>query len=350
MKLLKRGIFTTLIAAGGLSLLAYSWTYTPQGRLDLPAAIIAKVATLSAEPLVLDLADVASERQKANAQMGAMLRQAPVTDAVTISDLQVPGSGHSMRVRQYRPSDTEALPFMLWMHGGGFWMGNQLEDWDGRIAALAADAGIVIFSVDYRLAPEHPWPAAVDDSYEALLWLHANADNLNLDADRIAVGGGSAGGNLAAAVAIKARDENGPAITAQLLSVPVTDASDTVYPSDSAFAEGYVLTAQNIQAMVAAYIPNPADRLNPLASPLLAVSHAGLPRALIITAQYDPLRDEGEAYGEKLRQAGVPVEVIRYDGAIHGLMGSIGSMRDAHRAKVDLLKQSVGQGSTRLDG
>ena len=343
MKVLKRLIVIVSLAAGGLSLLAYSWTYTPQGRLDLPAAIIAKVATLSAGPLVLDLADVASERQKANVQMGAMLRLAPVTDAVTISDLKIPGPGHSMRLRQYRPPQAEALPFMLWMHGGGFWMGNQLEDWDGRIAALAADAGIAIFSVDYRLAPEHPWPAAVADSYAALLWLHANAADLGLDADLIAVGGGSAGGNLASAVAIKARDESGPAITAQLLSVPVTDATDTIYPSDRAFAEGYVLTVQNIQAMVAAYIPNPADRLNPLASPLLAGSHAGLPQALIVTAQYDPLRDEGEAYGEKLRQAGVAVEVIRYDGAIQGLMGSTGSMRDAHRAQVDLLKQSFGQ-------
>lgn len=343
MKLLKRASVIILFALGGLGLLAYSWTYTPQGRLDFTAAVIAKVAALSAGPLVLNLADVASERQKANAQMGAMLRQAPVTDAVTISDLEIPGPSQSMRVREYRPPHTVALPFMVWMHGGGFWMGNQLEDWDGRIAALAADAHIAIFSVDYRLAPEHPWPAALDDSYAALLWLHANAAELGLDPDRIAVGGGSAGGNLAATLAIKARDESGPAITAQVLSVPVTDASDTIYPSERTFGDGYVLTAQSIEAMVEAYLPNPSDRLDPLASPILAASHAGLPQALIVTAQYDPLRDEGEAYGEKLRQAGVSVEVIRYDGAIHGLMGSIGSMRDAHRAQVDLLKRSIGQ-------
>ena len=334
MKILKRFFIFSLLAVCGLILLAYSWTYTPQGRLDLPAAIIAKVATLTAKPLVLNPADVASQRLQANAQMGAMLRQAPVTDKVVISDQQIPGPSGSIRLRQYRPPGRDKLPVMLWIHGGGFWMGNQLEDWDGRVAAIAADAGVAIFSVDYRLAPEHPWPAAVDDCYAALLWLHNNAADQGLDGDRVAVGGGSAGGNLAAVVALKARDENGPAIAAQLLTVPATDASDTVYPSDRTFAEGYVLTAQNIQAMTTAYLPNPADRLHPLASPMLAHSHADLPPALIITAQYDPLRDEGEAYGEKLRQAGVPVEVIRYDGAIHGLMGSIVSMNDAHRAHV----------------
>jgi acetyl esterase len=339
MKILKRLIFLILLTVCGLGLLGYSWTYTPQGRLDLPAAVIAKIATLNAEPLVLDPVSIDTQRQQANEQMGVMLRQAPVTDEVTIGDRHIPGPGGSIRLREYRPPGEGMLPVMLWIHGGGFWMGNQLEDWDGRVAALAADAGVAIYSVDYRLAPEHPWPAAVDDSYAALLWLHENAAALTLDGNRIAVGGGSAGGNLAAVMALKARDENGPAIAAQLLSVPATDASDTVYPSDLDFAEGYVLTAQNIQAMMAAYLPNPEDRLHPLASPLLANSHADLPPTLIITAQYDPLRDEGEAYGEKLREAGVPVEVIRYDGAIHGLMGSLDSMRDAHRAQVALLNQ-----------
>ena len=228
---------------------------------------------------------------------------------------------------------------MDWGEGVGFTGGyhHQLEAWDGQVATLAADAGVAIFSVDYRLAPEHPWPAAVEDSYAALLWVHENAASLAVDQNKIAVAGSSAGGNLAAVIALKARDENGPAIKAQLLTVPATDASDTVYPSDEAFAEGYVLTAQNIQAMLDAYLPNPADRLDPEASPLLASSHAHLPPTLVITAQYDPLRDEGEAYGEKLREAGVPVEIIRYDGAIHGLISSIASLRDAHMAEVGLL-------------
>ena len=151
--------------------------------------------------------------------------------------------------------------------------------------------------------------------------------------------GSSAGGNLAAAISLKARDENGPAIAAQLLTVPATDASDTVYPSARTFAEGYVLTSQDVEAMIAAYLPNATDRLDPTASPMLATSYKNLPPALIITAHYDPLRDEGEAYGRKLREAGIPVEVIRYDGAIHGLMGSLESMRDAHQAHVELLEE-----------
>jgi acetyl esterase len=339
MKILKRLLLFVALVACGLGLLVYSWTHTPHGRLDLPAAIIAKIASLSAGPLVLDPSDMAAQREKANDQMGGMLRLAPVAEEVAISDRQIPGPGGNIRLRQYLPSGNETLPIMLWIHGGGFWMGNRLEDWDGRIAAIAADAEVAVFSVDYRLAPEHPWPAAVEDSYAALVWLHENAGTLGLDANRIAVGGGSAGGNLAAAISLKARDENGPVIAAQLLSVPATDASDTVYPSDRTFAKGYVLTTQSIEAMMTAYLPDPSDRLHPTASPMLAPSHANLPPALIITAQYDPLRDEGEAYGKKLQEAGVPVEVIRYDGAIHGLMGSFDSMRDAHRAQVELLKQ-----------
>lgn len=338
MKILKRLALIVLLAVIAVGLLAYSWSFTPHGRLDLPAAIIAKLASLNGEPLVFDLANIDTQRQAANDQMGAMLRRAPVTDGVTMSDRHIPGPGGDIWLREYRPEGEGAFPVMVWIHGGGFWMGNQLQDWDGLVSAIAAEAGVAIFSVDYRLAPEHPWPAAVDDSYAALLWVHENADDLGLDGSRIAVGGGSAGGNLAAVVALKARDENGPAIAAQLLFVPATDASDTVYPSDQAFAEGYVLTAQNIGAMLTAYLPNPADRLHPHASPLLANSHAGLPPALIVTAQFDPLRDEGEAYGEKLRAAGVPVEVIRYDGALHGLMGSFDSARDVRRAQVALLK------------
>ena len=339
MKILNRFLLFILIVAGGFSLIAYSWTFTPQGRLDLIAAIIAKVSTLTAEPLMLDPAQIEVQRSQANDQMGAMLRLAPVTAAVTISDIAIPGPGGAIRLRKYIPPHEDILPVMLWIHGGGFWMGNQLEDWDGRVAAMAADAGIAIFSVDYRLAPEHPWPAAVDDCYTALLWIHDNARSQGVDANRIAVAGSSAGGNLAAAISLKARDENGPAIAAQLLTVPATDASDTVYPSARTFAEGYVLTSQDVEAMIAAYLPNATDRLDPTASPMLATSYKNLPPALIITAQYDPLRDEGEAYGRKLQEAGVPVEVIRYDGAIHGLMGSLESMRDAHQAHVELLEE-----------
>ena len=339
MKILKGLVLLIVLTVCGLGILAYSWTHTPQGRLDLPAAVMSRMAALTAEPLVFDLPNIDAQRRQANEQMGTFLRQVPVADNVAISDRQITGPGGSIRLREYRPQDQGPLPIMLWIHGGGFWMGNQLEDWDGRVAVLAADAGVAIFSVDYRLAPEHPWPAAVDDSYAALLWLYENAADLGLDGRRIAVGGASAGGNLAAVVALKARDENGPAIAAQLLTVPATDASETVYPSDRDFAEGYVLTTQNMEAMTEAYLPNAQDRLHPLASPILASSHRDLPPALIITAQYDPLRDEGEAYGEKLRDAGVPVEVIRYDGAIHGFMGSSDSMRDAHDAQVALLKQ-----------
>jgi acetyl esterase len=342
MKALKLLALVVLLIVLGTGLLVYSWTYTPHGRLDAMAAIFARISAMNDEPLAFDLSSIDRQRRAANEQMGTLLRMAPVSDGVAISNRTIPGPGPGggIRLREYRPEGVDNPPVLLWIHGGGFWMGNQLEDWDGTVSVIAAGAGVAVFSVDYRLAPEHPWPAAVDDSYAALLWVHDNAAELGVDGKRIAVGGGSAGGNLAAVVALKARDEDGPAIAAQLLFVPATDASDTVYPSDELFAEGYILTSPNVQTMLEAYLPNPGDRLHPFASPLLADSHADLPPALVMTAQFDPLRDEGEAYGEKLRAAGVPVEVIRYDGAVHGLVGSFDSIRDSHRAQVSLLRQA----------
>jgi acetyl esterase len=177
----------------------------------------------------------------------------------------------------------------------------------------------MIVSVEYRLAPENKFPAAVEDAYAATSWVAANAAALGADPDRIGVGGDSAGANLSAVTSLQARDRGGPQIAYQLLIYPPTDMTAN-FPSKHTNGTGYFLTSDDMVWFVNHYIRDEADKLNPLGSPLLARDQSGLPPAIVVTAEFDPLRDEGEAYAEKLRQAGVPVKLRRYDGMIHGFM------------------------------
>jgi acetyl esterase len=249
-------------------------------------------------------------------------------DVASVTDRNIPGPGGDLPVRIYVPAtpgpeaDGAGLPVLVWYHGGG-WVIGDLETADGTARALANGAGAVVVSVDYRLAPEHPFPAAVDDALAAARWVVDNAAELGVDPARLAVGGDSAGGNLAAVVAQQLRD-GGPPIAFQLLVYPVCDAK-LVLPSIDENAEGYFLEKATMEWFRGHYLGD-GDRDDPRISPLAAADDAlaGLPPALIITAEYDPLRDEGEAYGERLRQAGVDTTVTRYDGVIHGFF----SMRD----------------------
>jgi acetyl esterase len=188
---------------------------------------------------------------------------------------------------------------------------------------FAVGAEAIVVSVDYRLAPEDPYPAALDDCYAVLLWLHEHGAELGGDPERIAVGGGSAGGNLAAAVALKARDLGGPPLRFQYLLVPATDLSGTRnWSSFEETADAYVLKVSGIAQMIDRYVPDPALRSSPYVSPLLAEDLSGLPPALVVTNLFDPLRDQGEAYAERLREAGVPVTLHREPGSLHGFIGS----------------------------
>jgi acetyl esterase len=220
---------------------------------------------------------------------------------------------------------------LVWYHGGG-WVLGDLETADASCRELAVRAGCLVVSVEYRLAPEHPFPAGVDDAWEALGWVAEHAAELGGDPARLAVGGDSAGGTLAAVVTHRARDRGGPPIAFQLLVYPVTDLR-LGHPSVEDNADGYVLTRDSMLWFRSHYVgANEADVLNPLASPLLAEDHSGLPPALIITAGYDPLRDEGEAYGRKLEEAGVPVTVHRYEGQIHGFFAMVALLDGAKEA------------------
>jgi len=226
------------------------------------------------------------------------------------------GPGGVIPVRIYVPFGKGPFPVLVYFHGGG-WVIGDIKSSDGFCRILTNAAGCIVVSVDYRLAPEHPFPAAVDDSYHATLWVATNASSFGGDPTRIAVCGDSAGGNLAAVVAQIARDCGKPTLQFQLLIYPVIDAAcDT--PSYTENSEGYFLTRDIMLWFWNHYVQRDADRNHPYASPLRASSLAGLPPASVITAEFDPLRDEGERYAELMHAAGVPVKLIRYDGMIHG--------------------------------
>jgi acetyl esterase len=232
-----------------------------------------------------------------------------------VEDRKIPGPAGEIPIRIYTPEGAGPFPVLVFFHGGG-WVIMNLDSHDGPCRALTNKAGCVTVSVDYRLAPENKFPAGVEDCFAATKWVAAHAKEFNADANRLAVGGDSAGGNLSAVISQLARDAGGPKIAFQLLIYPATEAELDTY-SHKTFTN-YFLTKDDINWFWGHYSRTPADRKDPRIAPALAKSFKGLPPALIITAEFDPLRDEGEAYGEKLRAAGVPVTVTRYDGMIHG--------------------------------
>jgi len=252
-------------------------------------------------------------------------------EVTRVDDRQVPSPEGDIPVRVYTPAEAvgEAPGVLVWFHGGGFVIGD-LDTADAICRALANRAAAVVVSVDYRLAPEHPAPAAVEDCLAALAWTVENAELLGVDATKVAVGGDSAGGNLAALVCQRVRDEFGPDIDFQLLVYPATDLTLS-HPSIDQNGEGYFLTRAAMTWFMANYLGD-GDPKDAAVSPLHADTLAGLPPALVITAEFDPLRDEGEAYAARLAEAGVPVELARYDGQIHGFFGLMSLLEDGAAA------------------
>ena len=238
-----------------------------------------------------------------------------------VRDETIPGPNGEVPLRIYTPAAGGPCGIFINYHGGG-WVIGDLDTSDGFCRGLAEAAHCVVVSVDYRLAPEHRYPAAVTDSFIALSWVAENTTALGGNG-RLAVGGESAGANLAAVMALKARDEGGPQIDLQLLAYPVVDA-DMSRPSYVDNGSDYILTTESMMWFWDHYCPDPAARQAPDASPLHAASHKELPPALILTAEFDPLRDEGELYGEVLNQAGSPAEVIRFDGLVHDFLATAG--------------------------
>ena len=229
-------------------------------------------------------------------------------------DLSVPVDGGTITVRFYAPESPAPLPCHLYLHGGGFWLG-RLDHFDAPCRGLSREAGCVVASVDYRLAPEHKFPVAAEDGYAALCWLRTNAETLGIDAARISVGGVSAGGNLAAVIAIMARDRGGPCPVLQVLEVPVLDLVSNHMLSLP--DEGIELDAGKSQYSKH-YLRDKDQAALPYVSPLLTPDLSGLPPALIMCAEYDPLAAEGKAYAERLRADGVRVDYRLWKGQFHG--------------------------------
>jgi acetyl esterase len=247
-------------------------------------------------------------------------------------DVTYPGADGDRAARVYRPDTDGPVPTVLFVHGGGYVMGD-LDTHDDQARLLCKEVGAVVYSIDYRLAPEHPFPAGHLDAVAALRHVAGIADQLGGDASRIAVAGDSAGGNLSAGVALVARDEGLP-LKAQLLLYPSTDLDeDGDYPSRTDHAEGYLLTADDMLWFREQYLPDPLD---PRASVLFRTDLVGVAPAIVATAEYDPLRDEGEAYAAALEKAGVPVVARRYGGLIHGFFGLNNLSEGAKRATLEI--------------
>ena len=258
--------------------------------------------------------------------------QGPRPAEVTVVDRTIPGPAGDLPVRLYRPASAAAdakLPALVYAHGGGWVFGN-LDSHDVLCAQLAIEAGIAVFHVDYRLAPEARFPGAFDDVVAALKWVAANGASVGIDPTRLAIGGDSAGGNLAAAVAIWARDNGGPKLLMQLLAYPVTDAVART-ESYRRYEDGYGLNAITMEWFFDHYTPDKTSRGDWRVSPLRAKSLAGLPPAMVITAGYDPLRDEGRAYAWRLQQDGTQADLVEFGGMLHGFLSSPMLLHGARR-------------------
>ena len=255
---------------------------------------------------------------------------APPMAVAEIRELSMPGPGGPLPLRLYRGADYPGLPGLIFFHGGG-WVIGDIETHDSVCRHLAHAAGCAVVSVDYRLAPEAKFPAAFDDAVAATEWVAENAASLGIDRDRLAVGGDSAGGNLAAAVALLARDRGGPRLSFQMLIYPATDLG-ALFDSQVRFGEGYLLTRATMRWFIDQYLNDPTEAADWRASPLRAADLAGVAPAFVLTAGYDPLCDEGEAYARRLQEYGVAVQHRRIADQIHGFctMGKI--IRAAHSA------------------
>ena len=257
-----------------------------------------------------------------------------------VEDRKIRGSAGEIPIRIYTPCGTGIMPVLVYYHGGG-WVVCDIATHDTLCRSIANEAGCIVVSVDYRLAPEHKYPAAVEDAYAAAAWVFGRAETLGGDSGRIALGGDSAGGNLAAVVAMKARDKAAFRPGLQVLIYPVTDFN---FQTSSYLenADGFMLTREDMKWFWGHYLEREEQGAEPYASPMRAEDLSDLPAALVITAKYDPLCDEGEAYAARLREAGVPVVLSRYEGMIHGFV--------RHTAQFDQARAAIGEIAAALRG
>jgi acetyl esterase len=275
-------------------------------------------------------------------EKGAPILDAKPEELFRVEDRKIPGPAGDIPLRIYTPEEPAApLPVVLWIHGGGFVIGS-INSYDGVCRALCKRSGAIIVSVEYRLAPEHPHPAAVEDAFAALQWTAANAASFGGDPERLAVAGDSAGGNLAAVCAILARDAGGPKLTRQILVYPAT-AGDPESESHHLFGDGYLLTRRSILWFHRHHSASQDHSGDFRYAPLITPDLSGLAPALVIVAGFDPLRDEGIAYADRLKEAGNPVDLLAFDGMVHGFF-SLSGYVDAGRIAIGEVVKSLRTG------
>jgi acetyl esterase len=277
------------------------------------ALYLQELAKMSAEPSPeLSLAE-----QRRQSELTALEEAGEPETVATVADRTIPGPAGDIPLRIYTPEGNGPFPVLIYFHPGG-WVFGSIASSDPVCRALAKHTPCIVVSVGYRLAPEHKFPAAPEDCYTATKWIAAHAHEINADPQRIAVGGDSAGGNLTAAATLMARDRHGPALCFQVIIYGETDYYEPETDSYTTYANGYGLTRDDMIWFWQQYLAHKEDGIHPYASPLRAADLSNLPPALIITAEYDPVRDEAELYARRLQESGVPVQLSRYNGMIHG--------------------------------
>jgi acetyl esterase len=310
--------------------------------MPLDPQVRALLDTLASSGIPANHAMTPAQAREAMSRKRALFPATAAEPIARTEDRTIATDAGSIPIRLYWPRITsEALPLLLFFHGGGWVLGSR-DTHDGTCRSIANRADCVVLSVDYRLAPEHPFPAAVEDSYAATTWAAANAASIGADALRLGVAGDSAGGNLATVVALMARDRGTPPIKVQFLIVPVTDAAmDT--ESYRRNRTGYGLEAADMAYFFDHYLGDTIPRDNVYVSPARTVDLSGLPSAIVFTAEYDPLRDEGMAYAERLRAAGVTVQVREWPGMVHGFFGqgyAVDGIAEVHQAAGAALREA----------
>jgi len=303
-------------------------------ELDLDTQLLLKLAERNLRPLrTLTLQESREEIR----HVVRVIEGAPVPGVQT-SELSVAGAEGALRARLYVPAaaahDGESSPLVVYYHGGG-WVRGDLDTHEQPCRVLARSSGARVLSVDYRLAPEHPFPAAVDDALAAFRDAVARAEELRVDPERIAVAGDSAGGHLAAVTCQLCAADGGPAPAFHLLIYPATDFSREA-PSRLLFAEGFILTKEDMDWYEEQFLTSDSDRSDPRASPLLGDDLSGVAPALVVTAGFDPLRDEGEAYARRLRESGVRAILRRHPGYVHGFIHSLAVGANAREALAEM--------------
>jgi acetyl esterase len=311
----------------------------PKMKLDPQAAQVLEWVHRADVP---DYADMSPVEARALFEKSAPTLDAQPEALFRVEDRNIPGPGGDILVRIYTPEESAApLPAMVWIHGGGFVIGS-VDSYDGVCRAMCKQSGAIVVSVNYRLAPEHPHPAAVDDCFAAVQWVAANAASFGGDASRLAVAGDSAGGNLAAVCAILARDHGGPELKRQILVYPAT-APDCDSESHHLFGVGHLLTRRMILYFFGMHSGGQDHTQDFRYAPLITPDLSGLAPALVIVAGFDPLRDEGIAYANRLKEAGNPVDLLAFDGMVHGFF-SLSGYIDAGKIAIGEVVKSLRAG------